>query len=139
MPRNGHRPGEKLMVIVSCLAVASCAKIEHQRTMQNVHGDVVVCKPPPNAPELTAHGRLVSVVEWCALACGEHGYRWVGKYFESGILYNDFELGKREREVANNYVPTKCLPFNPPSMGIVRLKDGSVPDCIGGFLKSGCK
>lgn len=126
-------------IVIICLLGSACAKNKYQMTMRSAGGGTVVCKPPAHAPDLTEHGRVVAVVEWCSLACQEHGYKWIGKQYESGVLENDFDLGTAERIAVGRFIPRQCLPFDPPRMGIVSLKDGAPLKCLGGVLKAGCE
>ena len=124
------------LCVIACLAASACVKYSDQMTLENARGETVVCKPPPYAPELSDFGRT-ALVEWCSVACSEHGYRWIGQRWEEPVMILDLDLGKRERLAAEKYLPLRCLPFDPPPMGIVRTRDGGIPDCTGVLFRDG--
>jgi hypothetical protein len=111
---------------VICLALSACAERSSLTKMQNAGGEIVICKPPSDALALSDVGRE-AIVQWCRTACEARGYRWIDRGSGDVMYISDLDLGRRERRIAETYMPPQCLPFDPRPMGIA----APVPECTG--------
>jgi hypothetical protein len=113
-----------------------CAKHFDRMTMRNPAGTTVVCKAPEDRDDISDEGRS-KIVDWCSMACEAYGFKWVGQNYEALELSTDWELGARERRLANKYVPSACVPFSAGPLGIGRnpADPNAVPECTGNVLK----